>query len=98
MNETTSISHHRPIGGRRKLYRQIALVALLVLMIGGVGLAIETRNHLAEAAPANETAAEPLPTFPARALPAEWRWHGQPQVQFERMYRKDTTPRLDWIR
>jgi hypothetical protein len=98
MNQNTAIPHHRPVGRERGPYRYLALVALLALITGALGLAIETPIKVAAAALSNETAAaEPLPTYPRPALPEEWRGYRQP-VQYEHMYRKDPTPRLDWIR
>ena len=98
MGQTIAIHHHRSVGRERGRYRYLALVALLALIIGALGLAIETPINLAGAAPPNETAAaESLPMYPARARPGEWRGYREP-VQLEHMYRTDPTPRLDWIR
>ncbi len=98
MNQTTAIPHHRPAGRERRPYRRLALVALLALIVGAFGLAIETPINVAGAAPSNETAAaEPLPTYPARELSEEWRWSPQP-VQYKHMYRKVPSQRSDWIR
>jgi hypothetical protein len=98
MNQTTATPHHRPVGRERGPYRLLALAALLALIIGASGLAIETPINIARAALSNETAAaEPLPTYPARVLPEEWRGYREP-VQYKHMYRTDPTPRLDWIR
>jgi hypothetical protein len=98
MNQTAAIPHHRPDGRERGPFRHLALAALLALIIGAIGLAIETPLNVARAALSGESAAsEPLPTYPARALPKEWRGDHQP-VQYEHMYRKDPSPRLDWIR
>jgi hypothetical protein len=63
MNQTTATPHHRPVGRKRGLYRHLALATLLALIIGAIGLAIETPINVARAAFSNETAAaEPLPT------------------------------------
>jgi hypothetical protein len=98
MNQTIAIPRQRPVGRERRRYHRLALVALLALMIGAIGLAIETPINLARAAFANETAvAEPLPTYPTRVIPEEWRGHREP-VKYKHMYRTDPTPRLDWIR
>ena len=98
MNQNTAIRHHRPVGRKRGPFRHLALAALLALIFGAVGLAVETPIKTAMAAIAGETAAtEPLPTYPTRVLPKEWRGDRQP-VQYEHMYRKDPTPRRDWIR
>ena len=98
MNQTTAVPHHRPVGRKRGLYRRLALAALFTLITGAVGLAVETPIKTAMAAIAGETAAaEPLPTYPARVLPKEWRGDRQ-TVQYEHMYRKNPTPRHDWIR
>jgi hypothetical protein len=101
MKQTLAIPHHQPVERERGPYRQLALAALLALIIGAVGLAIETPINTAWAALSSETAAaEPLPTYPTRVLSEEWRGYGYRQpVQYERMYRKDPTPRRrDWIR
>jgi hypothetical protein len=98
MNQTAATPHHRPDGRERGPFRHLALAALLALIIGAIGLAIETPINVAGAAPANETAAaEPPPTYPARVLPEEWRGYREP-VQYKHMYRTDPTPQLDWIR
>ncbi len=99
MKYTIAIPHHQPVERERRPYRQLALAALLALIIGVVGLAIETPINAAWAALSSETAAaEPLPTYPTRVLSKEWRGYRQP-VQYEHMYRKDPTPRRpDWIR
>ena len=101
MKHTIAVPHHQPVERERRPYRQLALAALLALIIGAVGLAIETPINTAWAALSSETAAaEPLPTYPTRVLSEEWREYGSRQpVQYERMYRKDPTPRRpDWIR
>ena len=99
MKYTIAIPHHQPVERGRGPYRQLALAALLALVIGAVGLAIETPINAAWAALSSETAAaEPLPTYPTRVLSEEWRGYRQ-SVQYEHMYRNDPTPRRpDWIR
>ena len=98
MKHPSTIPHHQPVERERRPYRQLALAALLALIIGAVGLAIETPINTAWAALSSEP--EPLPTYPTRVLSEEWKEYGYRQpVQYERMYRKDPTPRRrDWIR
>jgi hypothetical protein len=98
MNQTTAIPSHRPVGRKRGHYRLLALAVPLALIIGAIGLAIETPIKLARASSANETAvAVPPPTYPIREIPAEWSGHREP-VKYKKMYRTDPTPKLDWIR
>ena len=98
MDQTIAIPHQRPVWRKLRRYRYLALAALLALIIGAFGLAIETPINLAGAASPNEpAAAELLPTYRARPLPGEWRGYRKP-VEYEHMYRTDPTPRLDWIR
>jgi hypothetical protein len=101
MEQTTAIPHDRPVQRQRGRYRYLALAglaALVVMITGALGLAIESAIKLAAAASRSETtAAEFLPTYSYRDLPEELR--GYPQaIQYDHMYRTDPTPRLDWIR
>jgi hypothetical protein len=98
MKHTIAVPHHQPVERERRPYRQLALAALLALIIGAVGLAIETPINTAWAALSSET--EPLPTYSTRVLSEEWMEYGDSQpVQYEHMYRKDPTPRRrDFIR
>ena len=99
MSQTIAIPHHLHVGRERGPYSHLLLAALLGLIIGALGFAIlASAVDVVRSALSSETAtAESLPTYPARALPAEWRGYRDP-VQYEHMYRTDPTPRLDWIR
>jgi hypothetical protein len=103
MDQNIAITPHRPVRRERGRYRDPALAglaALVVLISGALGLAIESAINLAAAASRSETtAAESLPTYSYRDLPKELR--GYPQaVQYEHMYRKDpaASPPSRWIR
>jgi hypothetical protein len=103
MDQNIAIPLHHPVRRERGRYRYLALAglaALVVLINGALGLAIESAINLASAAsPSETTAAEFLPTYSYRDLPEELR--GYPQaVQYEHMYRKDpsASPPSRWIR
>jgi len=78
----------------------LALGVLIGLIAGVLGFAlVESTVGAVRVALSVETpaVAEATVEYPARELPREWRWERKP-VEYEHMYRKQESPRLDWIR
>ena len=81
--------------------RALGLGVLLGLIVGVLALAFaETTFPAVRAALSSMTStavAEAPSPDPTHELPREWRWERKP-VEYEHMYRKHESPRLDWIR
>jgi hypothetical protein len=88
---------HRPLGAGRNAL----LAAVVVLIVGGLGLAVAVSTiDVVRASYASLTApapAEPIAAYPVRELPPEWRW-SPPSVAYKHMYNRKGSARLDWIR
>ena len=103
MSESIAIHPHRPavrVPGRA---HHLLLGGLLGMLIGALGfaIAVSTVDVIRAALPgetaAVASAAHPVPEYPARALPREWReWNIG--VDVDHMYRQQQAPKLDWIR
>ncbi len=99
MSELIAIPQQRPVANERGRGHPRFFRALLGLTIGVLGFAVAASGFdLVRTVVAEEIAAsEAVADHPAPELPPEWRW--QPQgVEYEHMYRHQTSPRLDWIR
>ena len=72
----------------------------LGLLIAALGAAVAApMSGAVPAVPAEATATpETLGEYQARELPREWRWAGKATVDFDHMYRQQTSQRTDWIR
>ena len=99
MSESITIPHHRPARRDGVRAHYLFVSALLALIIGGLGYAIVASTVDAVRAGISDAnaIAEPVVEYPARELPAEWRWEPK-GVEFEHMYRQKASPRIDWIR
>jgi len=96
-----SFPHPRSVAHAHGQARALGLGVLLGLIVGVLAFAfVETTIPAVRAALSSKTStvvAEAPAPDPTHELPREWRWERKP-VEYEHMYRKQESPRLDWIR
>jgi hypothetical protein len=99
---SATVIHHHPATHRtHSAGRHALLAAVMVLIVGGLGLAIAVSTiDVVRASYASLTApapAEPIAAYPVHELPPEWQW-SPPSVEYEHMYARKGSVRQDWIR
>lgn len=99
MSHSISIPHPRPTQREHAHRLQLVLGSVLGIVVGAVVFALSQAaiDIVRDATPTQPSVGEPLSEFPRRELPREWRWERK-AIQFDHMYRRKESPRLDWIR
>ena len=97
----TLIHHHPATRPTHGAGRHALLAAAVVLIVAGLGLAVAVSTiDVVRASYASLTApasAEPISAYPVHELSPEWQW-SPPSVEYEHMYARKGSARVDWIR
>ena len=91
------MSNHRSMSPNQN---RAGFLLRLGLLIAALGAAVAAPMSSAVPAVLAEATATPetLGEYRAPELPREWRWAGKATVDFDHMYRQQTSQRTDWIR
>jgi hypothetical protein len=96
-----AIYHHPAIRRTQGAGRRAALAAVVTIIVGGLGFLIAVSTvDVARAWYATATATvtrDPVASHPVYELPREWR-RSPKLVEYEHMYYRKGSRRLDWIR
>jgi hypothetical protein len=94
-----AIYHHPAILRTHGAGRRAVLATVVAIIVGtlGVPIAVSTID-VARAWYATATVTgKPVASHPIYELPREWQWSPK-SVEYEHMYYRKGSPRLDWIR
>ncbi len=94
-----AIYYHPAIRRTHEAGRRAVLAAVVAIIVGGLGfLIVVSAIDVARAWYASATVTrEPVASQPVHELPREWQWSPK-SVEYEHMYYRKGSPRLDWIR
>ena len=94
-----AIYHYPAIRRTHGAGRRAVLAAVVTIIVGGLGFLIaESTIDVARAWYATATVTgEAVASQPVHELPREWQWSPK-SVEYEHMYYRKGSPRLDWIR